>query len=95
MPKIPDDMWKCPECGAGYDQKTGEGLTGDDCTTWEDAVALHGKNEVGPQEEYGWCECTNCRWSGTSKQVYRAAQERAKRKPCPHCKGSGWVNGEK
>lgn len=88
MPKITDEMWKCPKCGVGFDN--GDGLLGPDYTTEAEYKAAYGADE-----EFGGCECSKCGWSGPPKKVYDAAQKRANRKLCPHCKGTGWVDGSK
>ena len=88
MPKIPDEMWKCPKCGTGFEE--GEGLTGPDYTTEAEYKEAYGKDE-----EYGDCECGACGWYGPAKKVYDAAQKRANRVPCECCKGTGWVDGQK
>lgn len=51
--KIPDEMWHCPECGAGYDN--GTGLTGPDYTTYEEYVAVYGTDDGDGPENYGYC----------------------------------------
>lgn len=88
--KIPDELWKCPECGAGYDD--GNGLTGPDYTTYEEYVVAYGNDDGESPDNYGWCYCEKCGWEGHVNEVVEAAQKKAGRKKCPHCHGTGWIN---
>lgn len=92
MPRIPDELWKCPNCGAGYDD--GDGLTGPDYTTYEEYKEAYPDSEETP-EEFGWCYCEKCGWEGHVTEVYEAAQKKAGRRKCPCCDGTGWVEEAK
>ncbi len=80
--KIPDELWRCPQCGVGYDE--GAGLV-HESGEFDDAAE---EDEYGPDDG---CHCYDCGWEGTARQIFDAAQKRMNRKPCVHCGGTGWT----
>lgn len=82
--KIPDELWRCPKCGAGWN-----GVHG----LCYEAQAGNYDVEDSEYDPDGDCRCYTCGWTGYAQQIYDAAIMRSRRKPCPHCGGTGWTEG--
>lgn len=90
--RIPDEMWHCPECGAGYND--GKGLCGPEFTTYEEYVDEYGEADAPARDEYGYAECYACGWEGHVTEIVEAYQQQHSRVRCPHCNGTGWIQKE-
>jgi Zn finger protein HypA/HybF involved in hydrogenase expression len=77
-----DEEWKCPKCGAGADDFTIdlflESVGSDDCEL------LHERDPI---------LCTSCEHCMTGKRFITGLLKKKNLVTCPHCKGTGLVNG--
>lgn len=104
--EIPEQFFKCPRCGAGYERNSKDqmhGLYSDD-----DRECLPGDlfyddelircSGVIKLEEDGCEDEKKCDWEGGAGQIYRAAVKKtpaAEVVPCPCCAGTGSVAKKK
>lgn len=84
---IPNEVWKCPDCGVGIpDDRNTDGLVQD-----ETLVDLP-EPWMGAED---YVLCYACDWSGSVEDVARGAQEAADQVECPCCHGDGSVASER
>jgi len=90
--EIPDEFWKCPKCGIGYND--GDGLVNDDDRAFDEddeEQATNGNIYFSDSE----LACYTCNGNFDAGQVYRQAMKKADLVQCPCCLGHGTVKKAK
>ena len=83
--EIPDEFWKCPKCGVGYND--GDGLVDDD--------DVRENTEEGIYFSDTELVCYTCNGNFDAKQVYAKAIKKADLVQCSCCLGQGTVKKAK
>jgi hypothetical protein len=90
---IPTELWRCPKCGVSSDSTKG-GFVLDEPFADEEG------KDISPEDEaQGWTRnsaiCCECGYTTTTARFFAALLKKANLVPCPCCKGSGYVPGDK
>ena len=84
---IPNEVWKCPECGVGVpDDNIGDGLV------HEEAAVDLPEPWMGAED---YVQCYACDWSGSVEDVAKQVLNAADLVTCPCCHGDGSVSSER
>ena len=74
--KFEDNDWKCPNCGD------------EDCFYVDESM---GDDDCGFLHNHDYIVCDNCKDSWDGGELAQILLEKASKKTCPHCKGTGLI----